>query len=147
MKSRPIVTIISLFLVCIITLAAATQITGISDKVTDDSHSLLDDNVYPWILRQVGIPSTKCLTLLSSAADANEHIKAEDYLVFSDGMSNGYYTSNDIITYSDLPNINKIVFMMMACQCADINERTDCCKDGNAHLDVSGIDVERHLRI
>ena len=56
--------------------------TGMSDQVTDDS-SLLDHNVYPWLLRQVDIPSTKCL---SSAADANEQIN----LVFSDGMSNGY---------------------------------------------------------
>ena len=94
------------------------------------------------MLRQVDIPSTKCLTLLSSSADANKHIKAEDYFVFSDGMSNGYYTANDITTYSDLPNINKVVFMMMACQCADINESTDCCKDGKAHLDVSGLDIE-----
>ena len=57
-------------------------------------------------------------------------------------MSNGYYTANDITIYANLPNINKVVFMMMACQCADINESTDCCKDGNAHLDVSGIDIE-----
>jgi hypothetical protein len=140
MKSRPIA-ITSLLLVCI-TLVAATQMTGISDRVTNDLHSLLDHNVYPWLLRQVDIPSTKCLTLLSSSADANKHIKAEDYFVFSDGMSNGYYTANDITTYSDLPNINKVLFMMMACQCADINESTDCCKDGKAHLDVSGLDIE-----
>jgi len=115
MKFRPIVIIIfSLLLVCI-TLATATQMTGISDKVTDDLRSLHDHNVYPWLLRQVDIPSTKCLTLLSSAADTNKHIKADDYLVFSDGMSNGYYTANDITTYADLPNINKVVFMMMAC--------------------------------
>ena len=117
------------------------QEASISDKATDDLRSLLDHNVYPW-LRQVDVPSTKCLTLLSLAADTNKHIKAEDYLVFSDGMSNGYYTTNDIRTYSDMPNINKVVFMMMACQCADINESTDCCKDGNAHLDVSRLDIE-----
>ena len=128
-------------MVCSINLAIATQTTNISDKVADDLRSLLDHH-YPWLLRQVEILSTKCLTLLASAADTNKHIKAEDYLLFSDGMSNGYYTANDIRTYSDMPNINKVVFMMMACQCADINESTDCCKDGNAHLDVSGVDSE-----
>ena len=66
--------------------------TGISDKVIHDLGSLLDHHLehYPWILRQVDVPSTNCLTQLSSAADSNKQIKAEDYLVFSDGMSNGY---------------------------------------------------------
>ena len=93
MISRPIVIIISLLLLCITLATAATQVTGISDKVTDDLRSLLDHHLehYPWILRQVDIPSTKCLTQLSSSADTNKQIKAEDYILFSDGMSNGYY--------------------------------------------------------
>jgi len=141
MISQPIIIIISLLLTYSNAMVDGQE-ASISNTVMHDLRSLLDHNVYPWILRQVVIPSTKCLTLLASAADTNKHIKAEDYLLFSDGMSNGYYTANDIRTYSDMPNINKVVFMMMACQCADINESTDCCQDGNAHLDVSDINID-----
>ena len=44
-----------------------------------------------------------CLTTLEASANDNGHLYPDEYLIFSDGMSNGYYTLNNITTYSDLP--------------------------------------------
>jgi len=117
---------------------------------TIDLHRYLTDTEYiPWI-HDSAIPSSKCLKALVTSADNKGHIKTEDYLILTNELSNGYYTSNDIDTYDTLPNINKVVYMMLVCQCVpgidndSSSSMSTCCPidEDVSYLDVSNMNIE-----
>lgn len=85
------------------------------------------------------IPSD-CLNLLAASANENGKVKKENYFVFTDGMSNGYYTVNNMTSYGDLPFENKFGFVTLACQCHSQGGKGNCCQGDRAKLDVTGID-------
>eukprot|EP00579_Thalassiosira_antarctica_P008175 CAMPEP_0201902776 /NCGR_PEP_ID=MMETSP0902-20130614/55129_1 /ASSEMBLY_ACC=CAM_ASM_000551 /TAXON_ID=420261 /ORGANISM="Thalassiosira antarctica, Strain CCMP982" /LENGTH=500 /DNA_ID=CAMNT_0048436793 /DNA_START=203 /DNA_END=1705 /DNA_ORIENTATION=+ len=100
------------------------------DRTTDDED---EDSV------TVQIPAD-CLNLLAASANEYGDLKKENYFVFTDGMSNGYYSFNNMTTYSDLPMMNKFGFVTLTCQCHSLGGRGNCCQGNRAKLDVSGID-------
>ena len=51
--------------------------------------------------------SAQCLNTLVASADKNGKLKKVNYFVFTDGMSNGFYTFSNVISYSGLPMKNK----------------------------------------
>ena len=87
--------------------------------------------------------SQQCLNLLAATTNERSQIKKENYHTFTDLMSNGYYTSNGITTYSDLPWTNKYGFVTLSCQCHQRGDpRPNCCEGNRAHLDMSGLDAQ-----
>lgn len=92
----------------------------------------------------VTIPSG-CLNLLAASANRNRQLKKANYFVFTDGMSNGYYTFNNVTSYGDLPLPNKFGFVTLSCQCHQMGGRDNCCQGDRAKLDVTGIDVPESL--
>lgn len=88
----------------------------------------------------VDIPQN-CLNLLAASANNNDIIKKEGYYVFTNGMSNEYYSFNDMTSYSQLPYQNKFGFVTLSCMCKQNGGARNCCQGNRAHLDVSGIDV------
>ena len=121
--------------------------TDATNYRTIDPHRYLTDTEYiPWI-HDSAIPSPTCLKALITSSDNIGHIKTDDYLILTNELSNGYYSANDIDAYDTLPNINKVVYMMLVCQCVpgidnDSSSMSTCCPvDGDAsYLDVSNID-------
>jgi len=81
-----------------------------------------------------------CLNLLAATANEDGKLGKENYFFFTDGMSNGYYSFNDMSSYSYLPMTNKLGFVTLACQCRALGGSDDCCVGDRAALDVSGID-------
>lgn len=57
-------------------------------------------------------------------------------------MSNGYYTLNNITTYSDLPYQNKYAFVTLSCQCEMRGGSSNCCQGPRANLNVQGINSD-----
>ena len=49
----------------------------------------------------------QCLNMLVASADENGKLKKVNYFVFTDGMSNGFYTFNKVTSHSGLPMKNK----------------------------------------
>jgi len=86
--------------------------------------------------------STSCLNNLAAAADENGQIGKENYFVYTDGMSNGYFTLNGMTDYSSLPMENKFTFVTLSCQCIAFGGRSECCQGDRAKIDVGGIDTE-----
>mmetsp|Transcript_24623 Transcript_24623/g.53356 ORF Transcript_24623/g.53356 Transcript_24623/m.53356 type:complete len:539 (+) Transcript_24623:197-1813(+) len=86
----------------------------------------------------VQIP-TDCLNLLAATANENQKLKKENYFVFTDSMSNGYFSFNNMSSYADLPMLNKFDFVTLACQCRNQGGRGNCCQGDRAKIDVSGI--------
>eukprot|EP00571_Detonula_confervacea_P001733 CAMPEP_0172314004 /NCGR_PEP_ID=MMETSP1058-20130122/21430_1 /TAXON_ID=83371 /ORGANISM="Detonula confervacea, Strain CCMP 353" /LENGTH=519 /DNA_ID=CAMNT_0013027751 /DNA_START=40 /DNA_END=1599 /DNA_ORIENTATION=+ len=91
--------------------------------------------------------SEKCLSLLTASANENGAIKKESYFVFSDGMSNGYYTFNNMTSYSDLPMTNKFGFVTLSCQCHAFGGRGNCCQGARASLNVNGIEDPENMSL
>jgi len=87
----------------------------------------------------VQIP-TDCLNLLAATANENQKLKKANFFVFTDSMSNGYYSFNNMTKYSDLPMTNKFGFVTLSCQCHAFGGRGNCCQGDRAKLDVTGID-------
>ena len=86
--------------------------------------------------------SEQCLNNLDAAAGDDGKIGPEDYFVFTDGLSNGYYTENNITEYSDLPMQNKFAFVTMSCQCEAFGGASNCCQGDRANINVSGINID-----
>ena len=86
--------------------------------------------------------SEKCLDTLSATADENGRLGNENYYVFSDGMSNGYYSTNNMTSYSDLPIQNKFAFVTLSCQCQQFGGASNCCQGPRANINVAGINAD-----
>jgi len=85
--------------------------------------------------------SQKCLNTLEASAGDNGRLGPEDYYIFTDGMSNGYFTLNNITSYDDLPMVNKFAFVTLSCQCTQFGGRDNCCQGPRANLNVQGINT------
>jgi len=85
--------------------------------------------------------SQKCLNTLEASAGDNGRLGPEDYYIFTDGMSNGYFTLNNITSYDDLPIVNKFAFVTLSCQCSQFGGRDNCCQGPRANLNVQGINT------
>jgi len=89
-----------------------------------------------------------CLNLLAATANENDKIGEENYFVFTDGMSNGYYTVNNMTSFSDLPEENKFAWVTLTCRCStEFGGRNNCCQGNRAKLDVSGIDDPESMSV
>ena len=86
--------------------------------------------------------SSQCMNTLAASASKNGNIGQESYFVFTDGMSNGYFTQNNMRNYSSLPMQNKFAFVTLACQCHAFGGRENCCQGKRARIRVAGIDTE-----
>lgn len=86
--------------------------------------------------------SQQCLNTLAAAADKNGNVGTDGYFVFSDGLSNGYFSANKMRTYDDLPVENKFAFVTLACQCEYFGGAANCCQGARAKLPVGGLDPE-----
>jgi hypothetical protein len=86
--------------------------------------------------------STTCLNNLVAAADESGKLGKENYFVYTDGMSNGYFTLNGMTDYSSLPMENKFTFVTLSCQCIAFGGRDNCCQGDRAKIDLGGIDAE-----
>ena len=87
----------------------------------------------------VRVPAS-CLAALVASADRQGQLKKENYFVFTDAMSNGYYSVvGDVTSYDDLPMNNKFGFVTLSCQCAQFGGRGNCCQGDRAKLDVKPI--------
>jgi hypothetical protein len=86
--------------------------------------------------------STTCLNNLAAAADESGKLGKENYFVYTDGMSNGYFTLNGMTDFSSLPMENKFTFVTLSCQCIAFGGRDNCCQGDRASIDVGGIDTE-----
>ena len=84
--------------------------------------------------------SEKCLTTLAATADENGRLGPENYFVFSNGVSNGYYSSINVTSYSDMPMDNKFSFITLSCQCHAFGGAGNCCQGPRANINVAGID-------
>ena len=89
--------------------------------------------------QQTEYVSQNCLNLIAASANSNGHLQPENYFVFTDGYSNGYYTKNNMTNFSDLPEENQHVFITIACGCGPKGESDNCCQMDRAHIDVSGL--------
>jgi len=85
--------------------------------------------------------SQKCLNTLEASAGDNGRLGPEDYYIFTDGMSNGWFTLNNITSYDDLPLVNKFAFVTLSCQCTQFGGRDNCCQGPRANLNVQGINT------
>ena len=85
--------------------------------------------------------SQKCLNTLEAAAGDNGRLGPEDYYIFTDGMSNGWFTLNNITSYDGLPLVNKFAFVTLSCQCTQFGGRDNCCQGPRANLNVQGINT------
>ena len=169
MISRLIIIVLTLLLADRVQLAVATptylrrhQNNNVGSKTktvatnyrTVDLHRYLTDTEYiPWI-HDSAIPSPTCLKALTISSDNKGHIKTEDYLILTNELSNGYYSSNNIDTYDTLPNINKVVYMMLVCQCVpgidESSSMSTCCpvsSDEPSYLDVSNINIDEPTKM
>lgn len=95
----------------------------------------------PRSLQDAQIPQ-RCLDTLAASANDNGNVKKENYFVFTDGMANGYYSYNNISSYSDMPMTNKFGFVALSCACQLQGGSSNCCTGNRAKLDVAGIDPE-----
>lgn len=86
--------------------------------------------------------SQQCLNTLAAAADEDGSVGTDGYFVLSDGLSNGYYSTNKMKTYNDLPMENKFAFVTLACQCEYFGGKANCCQGTRAALVVDGLDPE-----
>jgi hypothetical protein len=86
--------------------------------------------------------SQQCLNTLAAAADEDGNVGTDGYFVLSDGLSNGYYSTNKMETYDDLPMENKFAFVTLACQCEYFGGKANCCQGTRAALAVDGLDPE-----
>jgi len=88
--------------------------------------------------------SEQCLNNLVAAACDDGQIGPEDYFVFTDGMSNGYYTQNNLSDYSDLTMQNKFAFVTLSCQCKafGVGGASNCCQGDRANINVQGINID-----
>ena len=86
--------------------------------------------------------SQQCLNTLAAAADEDGNVGTDGYFVLSDGLSNGYYSTNKMKTYDDLPMQNKFAFVTLACQCEYFGGKANCCQGTRAALAVDGLDPD-----
>ena len=77
-----------------------------------------------------------CYKLLVASADDRGELYRENYYVFTDGMSNGYFSHNDVSSFGDLPYQNKYGFVTLSCQCERRGGRADCCQGDRARIAV-----------
>jgi len=121
-------------------------------RTRDETHSNIKGDIVPSIAadshsrhiqeeEEIYI-SNKCLSTLEASANDNGHLYPDEYLIFSDGMSNGYYTLNNITTYTDLPYQNKYAFVTLSCQCEMRGGSSNCCQGPRANLNVQGINSD-----
>lgn len=86
-----------------------------------------------------GDVSPDCINTLAASAE-NGKVSPDNYFVFIDTLSNGYYTSQNMTSYSDLSLLLKFGFVTLSCQCKLQGGNEDCCQGNRARLDVTGID-------
>ena len=72
-----------------------------------------------------------------ASTDPNHHIRAENFFIFTDAYSNSYFSTNNMTSYSDLPEENQHVFITIACQCGIVGEESNCCQANRAHIDLT----------
>ena len=84
--------------------------------------------------------SEKCLTTLAATADEYGRLGKENYYVFNDAMSNGYYSSINVTSYNEMPMDNKFSFVTLSCQCHAFGGSGNCCQGPRANINVAGID-------
>ncbi|KAL7545261.1 hypothetical protein ACHAWF_008607 [Thalassiosira exigua] len=77
-------------------------------------------------------------TLVASAT--NGKLRKQNYFIFTDGMSNGYYSFHNMTEFGDLPLKNKFGFNTLSCQCHSFGGSGNCCQGERAHIDVTGIE-------
>ena len=66
--------------------------------------------------------SSKCHNTLLASATSTGRLHQDNYFIFTDGLSNGYYTEHNMTTYSELPLSNKYSFVTLSCVCSS-NDR------------------------
>ena len=88
------------------------------------------------------VENRKCLNTLEATANKYSKLTQSEYFTFTDVMSNGYYSFNNIKDYSGLDIKNKFAFVTLACLCHAFGGSGNCCQGRRANLDVSGIDAE-----
>ncbi|KAL3827624.1 hypothetical protein ACHAXA_000497 [Cyclostephanos tholiformis] len=86
--------------------------------------------------------SSQCLNTLAASSDKNGNLGPENFYVFTDGMSNGYFSTNNMKDYGSLPMQNKFAFVTLSCQCQLMGLRDNCCQGLRARIRVAGIDPE-----
>jgi hypothetical protein len=86
--------------------------------------------------------SSQCLNTLAASSDKNGNLGQENFYVFTDGMSNGYFSTNNMKDYSSLPVQNKFAFVTLSCQCQLMGYKDNCCQGLRARIRVGGIDPE-----
>ena len=84
--------------------------------------------------------SSQCLNTLAASADEKGNLGPENFYVFTDGMSNGYFSTNNIRDYTSLPMQNKFAFVTLSCQCHAFGGRSNCCQGLRARIRVEGVD-------
>jgi len=126
-------------------IAETRSLQESSEDVPDiiDARSLQDNadatNSTENEIRLAAIP-VGCLNLLAASANQYQKLRKENYFVFTDGMSNGYYSFNNMTSFGELPMPNKYGFVTLSCQCHAMGGRGNCCQGDRAKLDVTGID-------
>ncbi|KAL7551831.1 hypothetical protein ACHAWF_015025 [Thalassiosira exigua] len=88
--------------------------------------------------------SRKCYVTMKASA-TNGRLRRSNYFVFTDGMSNGYFTFNNVTDYSGLPYPNKFGFVTLSCQCTAFGGSGNCCQGQRAMIDVQGIEDRRNI--
>lgn len=84
--------------------------------------------------------SSQCLNTLAASADEKGNLGPENFYVFTDGMSNGYFSTNNMMDYAALPMQNKFAFVTLSCQCQAFGGKSNCCQGLRARIRVDGID-------
>ncbi|KAL7545417.1 hypothetical protein ACHAWF_014994 [Thalassiosira exigua] len=110
------------------------------EAFTADSEAIPDvagDRKYHRALK--GEITRQCYNNLVASA-TNGKLRKHNYFIFTDGMSNGYFTFNNMTDYGDLPSTNKFGFITLSCQCHAFGGSRNCCKGNRAEIDVTGID-------
>lgn len=90
-------------------------------------------------LQEVAI-SSQCLNTLAASADERGDLGPENFYVFTDGMSNGYFSTNNMRDYAALPMQNKFAFVTLSCQCHAFGGKSNCCQGLRARIRVDGVD-------
>ena len=101
--------------------------------------------------------SSKCHNTLLASATSTGRLHQDNYFVFTDGLSNGYYTQHNMTTYSELPLSNKYSFVTLSCVCSSNdrifkgsrvgggggsdNSNTDekCCQGVRANINIASM--------
>jgi hypothetical protein len=84
--------------------------------------------------------SSQCLNTLAASADEKGNLGPENFYVFTDGMSNGFFSTNNMRDYAALPMQNKFAFVTLSCQCHAFGGKSNCCQGLRARIRVDGVD-------